>query len=200
MPRPHLFPLILLCSLSLSAQSSPKKEKYDFPSEDDIKLLLVQADRAFSNYEQAVNAELATLGKNSGAEKDREVLIAARDLIPRLQKSPQGFNGPAGFLLITSLDDASRNMAVCMSQGMTQVSTGLAVGLKPSDLERQMGLAQNCVNVSTLLYTVSENAVNLYDKYLLANYDLQQRQQDAIEQCMKAIKAQCTPKSKAGIK
>jgi len=184
----------LLCSLTLSAQVSG--EKYDFPTDDDINLLLVQTDRAFTNYELAVNLELTTLGKNSGAEKDSEVLIAVRDLIPRLQKNPQGFNGPAGFLLITSLDDASRNMAVCMSQGMTQVGTGLTIGMKPSDLEKPMSLAQNCIGVATLLYTISENAVNLYQKYLLANYDLQQRQQDTIGKCLKILQTQCTPKQK----
>jgi len=183
-----------LCSLSLSAQISEKK--YDFPTDDDINLLLVQADRAFTNYEQAVNVELTTLGKNSGAEKDREVLTAVRDLIPRLQKSPQGFNGPAGFLLITSLDDASRNMAVCMSQGMTRAGTGLVSGMKASDLERPMSLAQSCISVSTLLYTISENAVNLYQKYLLANYDLQQRQQETIDKCLKILQTRCTPKQK----
>ena len=189
---------MLFCVVPLVAQSS--KEKIDCPSDDDIQLILTQADRAFANYEAAVDAELATLGKNSGAEKDREVLKAARDLVPRLQKTPSAFNGPNGFLMITYLDDASRNMAVCMSQGMALLSAGIAIGTKVSDLREPMNLAQNCINVSTLLYTVSENAVNLYAKYLLANYHLQQRQQETIDKCVSILQNHCTPKLKDNTK
>jgi hypothetical protein len=73
--------LFVLAACPCFAQSNDKP----FPSNDDIKLLLTQADRAMEQYKAAVNLEEAQFEKSSGeadaVAKDREV--AANYSCPR---------------------------------------------------------------------------------------------------------------------
>jgi len=106
---------LLLCSGVANPQQQTEERR--FPAKDQIQLLLTQSERAFDTYEQVMEQETQAGGKIAQAvPRDREVLTAARDLLARLKKSPDGFNGPAGFLLVGNLDDATRNMSVCMGQ------------------------------------------------------------------------------------
>src|SRR5215472_14320474 len=93
-------------------------DKPEFPDDSKISLLIAQSERAFETYEGAIKQEQLELG-DQGAEsaaRDRQVLDRVRQYLPKLKANPQGFNSPVGFLLVIDLDDASRNMAVCMGQ------------------------------------------------------------------------------------
>ena len=150
--------VVLICVPMWAQITSPqhqKEEEHAFPAEDRIQLVLTQSERAFDVYDQAIEQENLAGGKIATAvARDREVLKAARDLLSRLKKSPEGFNGPAGFLLVGDLDDASRNMAVCMGQaGWSPVSSNVGEHLRRPETP---ALRQTCLDASTLLYTVSE--------------------------------------------
>jgi hypothetical protein len=147
-----------------------------------------QSERAFGTYEQVMGQETQAGGDIAKAvPKDREVLMASRDLLARLKKSPDGFNGPAGFLLVGNLDDATRNMSLCMGQaGMQSGLQGMAGDV--SEGQRYLHLAQACMDASVLLYTVSETAFNMYSEFLLAQNEMTKRAMSGLERCADVLK------------
>jgi hypothetical protein len=178
---------------TVGAEISP--DKPNFPDDSQINLLVTQSERSFETYEVTVKEEQLGLGEQGeeSAARDRQVLERVRQYLPKLKANPQAFNSPAGFLLVVDLDDASRNMAVCMGQAGMDASL-LAVAGSTSAGQSTLALAQACQGASQLLYTVSETAVSLYEKYLFANHDLQQREEGAVGKCMEILKKQGSPK------
>jgi hypothetical protein len=177
--------MVVFVCITTAAQQQNKP--LEFPSQRQIELLITQAERAFSTYEAAVQLEQAEFGAAAGAGKDHEVTLAAQQLLTRLKKDSGSFNSPFGFLLILNLDDASRNMAVCMGQA-SNAAMGLALDHKVSDATQKMTVGQTCLNTSQLLYTVSENATAMYEDYLLANTALQNQAVETLQKCSDAMK------------
>jgi hypothetical protein len=173
-----------------SSNQSPAK----FPTEDQISLLLTQSERGLEAYERAVKMEAMVLPKQ-GADGDAQLATKLRQTVAKLQGAPQFFNSPYGFMLIADLDDASRNMAVCMGQGWalalsSQSEAELAMA------QQKMLLSQTCLDTSTLLFTVSETAVEMYGNYLLADYQLNQRATNALNRCTEVMKKANSKQSK----
>lgn len=183
------FCLVLLLLLSTEfASPQQQKEERTFPTKDRIQLLLTQSERAFEVYDQSLKQEAEMGGTwEKAAANDRVVLVNARDLIGRLNKSPDGFNGPAGFLLVGGLEDASRNMSLCMGQAGMQ-SGGLAMLKDFPGGQKYLLLSQACMNASTLLYTVSESAFNMYGEFLLAEDGMTKRAMSGLEECTDILK------------
>jgi hypothetical protein len=157
-----------------------------FPAEDQISLLLTQSERALESYERAVKMENLILPKQ-GADADAQVATQLRQTVAKLKGAPQMFNSPYGFILIANLDDASRNMAVCIGQGWMQALSPTS----EADLamvQQKVLLSQTCLDTSTLLYTVSETASDMYSNYLLADYQLNQRATVALNRCAEVMK------------
>jgi hypothetical protein len=185
---------IALLLLSAEFASPQQQEEHTFPTKDQIDLLLTQSDRAFEMYEQSLKQE-AQMGDvwEKAVAKDREVLVNARDLIARLKKSPDGFNGPAGFLLVGGLEDADRNMSLCMGQaGMQSATRGMSGDL--TEGQRYLRLSQACMDTSTLLFTVSESAFNMYGEYLLAEHGMMDKAMSGLQQCADILKKSPTKK------
>ena len=96
-----------------SGDAEKPQSQEQFPTGEQIKLLLTQAERAFDQYESAIKLEHQLSGGDlpsdlqSMISKDREVLKMGRAVIGDIQKNPKSFNSPLGFLLIGQLDDAS---------------------------------------------------------------------------------------------
>lgn len=168
----------------------------EFPGDSEISLLVTQAERAFDTYGETIKQEEVDLGKQGveGARRDRQVLDRAEEYLPKLKANPQAFNSAAGFLLVIDLDDASRNMAVCMGQaGMTAGASGILGNTRAG--ESKLILAQACLGASNLLYAASENAVSLYERYLLSNSTLQQKETEAITKCSDILEQRSAPKA-----
>ena len=182
------FCLVMLLLLSSENASPQQKEERTFPTKDRIQLLLTQSVRAFEVYDQSLKQEAEMGGTwEKAVANDRVVLVNARDLIERLNKSPDGFNGPAGFLLVGGLEDASRNMALCMGQAGMQ-SGGLAMLKDFAGGQKYLLLSQACMNASTLLYTVSESAFNMYGEFLLAEDGMTKKAMSSLEECTDILK------------
>ena len=178
--------MLLLCTGVANPQE--QNEERRFPTKDQIQLLLTQSERAFDAYEQVVGQETQAGGKIAQAvPKDREVLMKARDLLARLKKSPDGFNTPAGFLLVGDLDDASRNMSVCMGQAALE-SGPIGIAGNVSEGQKYLHIAQACLDASMLLYTVSETAFNMYSEFLLAQDETTKRAMSTLGECVNALK------------
>lgn len=196
----------LLFSISTAAQTSTGQKSDTFPTENQINLLLTQAERAFDQYENAVALEsetFATAKTKSGESalisltKDRELLTQARSVLAALKKNPKIFNSPMGFLLIGNLDDASRNMALCSGQAGLEMSTDVMDNADVAKASTKLHLNQTCLDTSTLLYTVSETAFDMYSQYLSADYQLEQqlftevtRARDSLRKCTAGLKSQ----------
>jgi hypothetical protein len=183
------FCLVMLLLLSTEfASPQEQKDEHAFPTKDHIELLLTQSERAFEVYDQSLKQEAEMGGTwEKAAANDRAVVVNARDLIERLNKSPDGFNGPAGFLLVGGLEDASRNMTLCMGQAGMQ-SGGLAMLKDFAGGQKYLLLSQACMNASTLLYTVSESAFNMYGEFLLAEDGMTKKAMSSLEECTDILK------------
>jgi hypothetical protein len=176
----------VLCTGVADAQQ--EKGEYQFPPQDRIQLLLTQSERAFDTYEQVMEQEKQAGGNLAKPlPRDREVLTRARDLIASLKKSPDGFNGPPGFLLVGDLADGSRNTSLCMGQAAMQSGVEALAGSVPGGKQYQH-LAQACLDASALLSTVSETAFNMYGEYLLAEDGMTKRAMASLEQCVDVLK------------
>ena len=57
--------------------------------------------------------------------KDRKLLQSSAKLINALKVNPEGFHGVPGLLLLSLLDDASRNAALCSSSALGEAAQGL---------------------------------------------------------------------------
>lgn len=136
---------------------------------------------------------LGEKGKDA-VDKDREVVRGIEAGNKGFGKYPQNFNGPLGFAYFEWLDDASRNAVLCAVNASTQASMSMLDG--HADKARdELRLSESCSDVSTLLYTVSENAGALYTRYVQGEEQLAQYGAEVAEQCAAALKQQKpTPK------
>jgi hypothetical protein len=180
---------VLTVLLAAFVPTSRGQEQGTFPTDEEIQLLLTQTDRAMQQYKPLIDEEERQLGKagTDTVAKDRQVVKAVETAVQLLTKQPQGFNGPVGFSLFEWLDDATRNALLC-SQGAMSQSTMLMIAGKTDDALRMVQLSKSCMDASTLIYTVSENAGSLYERYVKGEQDLANEGASGLEQCVEALK------------
>ena len=175
------------------------QDKKTFPTEDEINLLLTQADRAVQLYKPLVDQEEIHFGKSAVAyaeavARDRQVVDALEMALKALKGRPEGFNGPAGFLLFEWLPDADRNALLCHSGALSQ-STMYAMAGDMDKANNLIHFSRTCMDASALLHTVSENAASLYQRYVEAEKQLADRGLEAVQKCMEVLKKKSiTPK------
>ncbi|MGA2814627.1 MAG: hypothetical protein ABSG16_24820 [Candidatus Acidiferrum sp.] len=156
-----------------------------------MRLVLTQAQRAVAEYKPLIDMEEKMLGK-AGADavaKDRDAVRGIEIAITGFGKDPQAFNSPMGFAFFEWLDDACRN-ALLSSLGATNSAT---VGLIDGDKEKvqaDVELAKDLSNVSTIFYTVSENAGALYTRYTQGEEELAKLGVKAATECADILKEQ----------
>ncbi len=160
--------LFILCA-GTSAHAQKHDTKYDtnFPTDDEIRLVLTQAERAIGEYKPLLDMQEKMFGK-AGADavaKDRQTVHGIDVAIAAFGKNPQAFNGPMGFAFFEWLDDACRNALLSSESAMNSATEGLVDGDKQK-AQTNIELAKDLANVSTVLYTVSENAGALYARYV----------------------------------
>ena len=183
------FLVLAVLLLAAFVPTSHAQGKTTFPTDEEIRLLLTQTERAMQQYKPLIDQEELQLGKG-GAEavaKDRQVIQAVETGLRTLTKQPQGFNSPAGFAFFEWLDDATRNALLCSQTAMSQ-ATMLMMDGHAHDALAFMHLSQSCMDASNLIYTVSENAGSLYDRYVKAEQDLAARSVNVLEKCNDALK------------
>lgn len=185
----YLCVLLSFATFALNVSGRSRASDVNFPTDDEIRLLLTQTDRAIGEYKPLLDQENEMLGKE-GAEavaKDREVVAGIELAIKGFGKNPQAFNGPLGFSFFEWLDDASRNALLCSSNAMNDAFKSLLDGDKDkatSDLH----LSQSCTDVSALLYTVSENAGALYTRFVGGEQKLAEEGARLAQKCAEALK------------
>ena len=176
--------------LALSATATAQVEK-TFPTDDEIKLILTQTERAVQQYKPVLDQFQLQLGDKvkDAVTTDRELVAALETAVKAFRNKPQGFNGPLGFSLFEWLDDAARNSLLCANSASTEATTQLLNG-NAGKANALISLAQWCADVSTLINTVSETAGALYQRYLGAITDVAGQAVTAVQKCTDALKRQ----------
>jgi hypothetical protein len=186
--------LLILCAFSSTAQA--QKHDPNFPTDDEIRLVLTQAKRAVGEYKPLLDMEEKMLGK-AGAEavaKDREVVRGIDTAIELFGKNPQAFNGPLGFAFFEWIDDTGRNALL----SSVKASSDSTVDLIDGDAQKARAnaeLAKDFANISTVFYTVSENAGALYLRYVEGEEQLAKKGFQVATDCADILKKSSKPVS-----
>ena len=168
-----------------------------FPTDAEINLVLTQTDRAIQQYKPLIDLEAVQMGKG-GADTiahDREVVSGLEMAIKAFKGKPQGFDGPLGFTFFEWLDDADRNAALCAGGSSLGAMSEMMAGNKDK-AESLLHLAQSCADVSTLIYTVSENAGSLYQRYVDAEEELAEQAAGVAQEGTDILKKNSVPPKK----
>ncbi len=187
--------LVLFVGFAVVGRTQDQKT-FAPPTDDEINLVLTQADRAVQRYKVLVDQEEIQMGKDyaQAVARDRQVVNAMEIALKALKAHPQGFNGLGGFAVILWLDDADRNALLCASGAFSQATINMMAGDKDK-ANNLIHLAQTCLDASSLLYTVSENVTSLYQRYVEAEQQLAEKGLETAQRCMDVLKKKgLTPK------
>jgi hypothetical protein len=190
-----LLAVALLCAYT-SASTFPDKvvppsssKEQNFPRTEEIQLVVSQSERAFESYKQSISFEeaLDSSKQNSfGVEQDKELLKAGQKLTSALTKNPDGFHGVGGLLLLSTLDDASRNAALCTASAFSEMAKVKDV----SQGYQLLAVIQSCTDVSQQLYIVSQNVHALLVREMESQALLNEQAVEALHTCSAAIQNQ----------
>jgi hypothetical protein len=191
---------LLFCLLVLTVRGSAQQngKTPELPNTEEIKLAVAQSERAFEQYNMMVTmeAELPTAKRDTSAvEKDREVYRMGMKLIAALKVHPEGFNGLGGLLLLSSLDDASRNAALCSGTAYSDTMDAVMNKSDISSAKDWIHVGMSCIDTSGLLYTVSESVQALLVRETEAQGLLNQSAVETMNKCVAALK-QCSSRNK----
>jgi hypothetical protein len=186
--------VLLVISFALVAEGQTEKT---FPTNDEINLVLTQTERAMEQYKPLIDQQEIQMDKSytDAVGRDRQVVNALELAVKAFKEKPQGFNGPLGFAFFEWLDDATRNALLCGTAASTQGALQMMAGNRDK-ANSLLHLAQSCADVSTLIYTVSENAGALYQRYVSGEEQLAVQSVDMVEKCTDILKKQGTPAKK----
>jgi len=136
-----------------------------------------------------MEAELPSAKRDpSAVQKDQQVFNTTAGLIAALKVHPEGFRGLGGILLLSSLDDASRNAALCSG---TAYNDSMQAVMTKSDVRSAsdwLHVGLSCVDVSGYLYTVSESVQALLVRDMKAQQALNQQAMELVNKCNALMK------------
>ena len=187
-------PALALLTISFAVVANAQTEK-PFPTDDEINLVLTQTERAIQQYKPLIDQEEIQMGKSyaEAVANDRKVVNGLETAVKAFKAKPQGFNGPLGFAFFEWLDDASRNAVLCGSGAASQSTLSVIAG-NVDQTEALVHLSHSCLDASTLIYTVSENAGALYQRYVEAVGQLAVQGAEVAQKCTDILKKSGTPK------
>src|ERR1700747_3592161 len=119
------------CLLVLSYLSGVcMAQEPNYPTDDEIKLLLTQTERAVGQYKPLLDQEEILFGEKGkeAVAKDREVVQGLETAINAFRKNPQDFNSKLGFAFFEWIDDADRNVLLCATGASTEAVSLLLDG------------------------------------------------------------------------
>jgi hypothetical protein len=195
--RPTLTFCLIFMVLPCVAQQQKAKDEPEFPKTEEIQLVVTQAERAFEQYKRSVTmeAELPSAKRDpSAVQKDQEVFDTTAGLIAALKLHPEGFHGLGGLLLLSSLDDASRNAALCSGSAYNDSMQAVMTKSDIHSASDWLHVGLSCVDVSGYLYTVSESVQALLVRDMKAQQALNQQAIKLANKCNALMKS--TPPKK----
>ena len=153
------------------SQAAPEPPKLDLPTDDQITEILVQSDRALQMNRHCLLAEqgITNVDVSQSLKTDKEGQEMAGQIIEKIRSDHGYFHGGMDVMLLTALDDVSRNAALTSMSLMSDALQDLLLkGPKSSKVTEQIKESQACTESSAFIYTVSENLNHLVIKELKA--------------------------------
>jgi hypothetical protein len=196
--RHALILLALSSSLASAQRTANKPEEPNFPTNDEIQLITTQADRAFGLYKDSLGRQeafglVALQSDTESFARERKLVELSRELLAGLRADPNKFHGLGGLLLLSGLDDASRNAALCSGQGLANVALDLTTKPDLKKARELLSVAESCASVSAHLYTVSESLHALLVREIVGQQIVTDKAIAVISQCMPNTKSTGTP-------
>jgi hypothetical protein len=166
-----------------------KAQETNLPTDDEIRLLLTQTERAVGQYKPLLDQEESLFGEKGkeAIAKDREVVQGLENGIKAFRKNPQAFNSELGFAFFEWIDDADRNILLCASGASTEAVTLMLDGKTDKALSMAQ-LSKSCMDMSSLIYTVGENAGALYARFVASEEALAKKAFDTMQKCTDILK------------
>jgi hypothetical protein len=187
MPCPRFACVFLVLILGFAIMAEAQVEKA-FPTEEEIDLLMAQADRAMQRYKPLLDEQETEIGKSVAPEiaRDRQSAGTLELVLKSLQSQHSRFNGLQGFTFLESLHEVERNLLRCVNTASSGSTGYMIAGIrdKAADL---LGLSQHCQDLSLLVYTINENAVTLYQHFIEAEDQWAAHSSQEARQCENAL-------------
>jgi hypothetical protein len=189
----HIFLLVIVAFGFIRPVMAQDKEK-QVPTDEEIKLLVTQIDRAMNQYEALVKQEKQLLGNDADVAADEKLIGLWRLASKATNKDPQRFNSIVGYDIVTMLDDAARNAALVPGVAYKKVIEAIANKTLTAQTDLLVTLAQNATAADTLLFTVSESASSMYLKFLEWQEGTFHEVVGSLTECLKMLKVTPTKK------
>jgi hypothetical protein len=176
-----LFALILIFGIATVTNAQNEKA---FPSDEEIGLLVVQADRTIQRYTPLLDEQETEIGKSVADEiaKERQAVNSLDTVMKTLKNRHSAFNGPLGFAFLEALHGAERNLLRCVSSASSG-STGYMIAGNRDKADALLRLSQSCMDVSLLIYTVTEDVATSYTHFIEAQDQWAARNAQAARKC-----------------
>jgi hypothetical protein len=187
MPYPRFACVLVVLILGFTIVADAQVEKA-FPTDEEIDLLLAQADRTMQRYKPLLDEQEAEIGKSVAAEiaKDRQLAGTLELVLKSLKTQHSRFNGLQGFTFLESLHDIERNLLRCVNTASSG-STGYMIAGNRDKAAALLALSEHCQDLSLLVYTISESAVSLYQHFIEAEDQWAAHSSQEARQCETAL-------------
>ena len=174
--------------MAIGAVAAHAQAERTFPTDEEVGLLLTQTDRALDRYKPLLDEQEAQIGKSveEDVANDRKLVTSVQGSIKVLSAKRQSFNGPMGFAFFESLVDMDRNALRCGFAASSQ-SSGYVIAGDHDKADALLHLSQKCMDLSMLIYTISENASSLYKRFIQAEDQWAAHSTQEARQCEDAL-------------
>ena len=175
---------VFVLTLGFAVVTSAQTDKA-FPTDEEIGLLLTQADRTIQQYSPLVNEQEVQMGKSAAIDiaKERQVRKRIRN----------GYRQPENSASKDSMDRLASLFPVAARRGTgnllqcgsaaSAASTGYMIAGDRDKADALLHLSQRCMDLSLLIYTISENAGSLYRRFVDAEDQWAARSTQEARQC-----------------
>lgn len=176
---------VLICGVAAGVAAQNEKI---YPSDEEIRLLLTQTDRAVQLYKPLLDEQENQIGKSAADDvaSDREVVAALETSLKSISAERGYFNGTRGFEFLQRLGDADRSALRCGFAASSQ-ATGYTIAGNHEKADALMRLSQSCQDLSTLFYTIPENANSLFRRFIVAQDQWATSSTQEARQCSQAM-------------
>ena len=194
MPRFRSVCAFMILIYAFAAGAFAQTEKI-YPSDEEIRLLLTQTDRALQRYKPLLDEQENEIGKSVADDgaSDRQVVSALEASLKQISTKRGFFNGTPGFEFLQHLANADRSVLRCGFAAASQ-STGYTIAGNHEKADALLHLSQTCMDLSTLFYTIRESANSLYRRFIVAQDQWGAHSTQEARQCSEALEKSKTRK------
>src|SRR5271157_1318915 len=157
--------ILIGCVVAFTLVAEPQSDGKLLPTDDEIRLVLLQTERAIRLYKPLVDEQAGRFGGEEMVSDDRKTMSGATAVLATIKTTPQSFNGPDGFELIEMIRALEHSGASCSAFAATTALNRNSATRK-ADAVALVQLSVSCTKSSVLFRTVGDNAAALFTRFL----------------------------------